>query len=133
MPRSGHCRCGFLLKVRRGPDGYKTRCPQCGAVVRLASAFKAWCTACGVGLERGGDSLPLCDRCARNAGVLPDLPPLPPLPPPGGEENPLVIEMEPWQGSVPRQGSPALRIGIVAGAVAVSVVLVGLLVWLCRR
>jgi hypothetical protein len=101
--------------------------------VRLSSAFKAWCTACGVGLERGGDSLPLCDRCSRNAGALPNLPPLPPLPPPGGEANPVVVEMELWQGPAPGQGSPALRIGIVAGAVAASVVLLSLLVWLCRR
>src|SRR5262245_55549991 len=119
MPRSGHCRCGFLLKVRRGPDGDKTRCPRCGAVVRLASAFKAWGTGCGVGLERAGGSLPLCDRCARNAGV----PSLPPLPPPGAETNPVVVEVEPWPGPAPRQGSPTFRVGVVAGAVAASVVL----------
>ena len=35
MARRGRCRCGLLLQFQKGPDGYKTRCPSCGSVVRL--------------------------------------------------------------------------------------------------
>jgi hypothetical protein len=35
MARRGRCRCGLVLKFKKGPDGYKTRCPSCGCVVRL--------------------------------------------------------------------------------------------------
>jgi hypothetical protein len=35
MPRRGRCRCGLLLIFRRSDQGYKTRCPNCGSVVRL--------------------------------------------------------------------------------------------------
>ena len=34
MSRHGQCRCGVMLKFRRR-DGYKTRCPSCGKIVRL--------------------------------------------------------------------------------------------------
>jgi len=34
MARRGRCRCGFILRFEKGDDGYKTRCPECGAVVR---------------------------------------------------------------------------------------------------
>jgi hypothetical protein len=35
MARRGQCRCGAVLKFRQRPWGYKTRCPHCGAIVRL--------------------------------------------------------------------------------------------------
>src|SRR5262245_19884358 len=35
MARRGRCRCGCLLTFQREREGYKTRCPQCQAVVRL--------------------------------------------------------------------------------------------------
>jgi hypothetical protein len=35
MARRGRCRCGVILDFNRGPEGYKTRCPNCKAVVRL--------------------------------------------------------------------------------------------------
>jgi hypothetical protein len=35
MQRSGQCKCGAILKFEQGPAGFKGRCPQCGAVVRL--------------------------------------------------------------------------------------------------
>lgn len=35
MARRGRCRCGLVLKFQKGPEGYKTRCPSCGSVVRL--------------------------------------------------------------------------------------------------
>jgi hypothetical protein len=34
----GRCQCGAILAFRKGPEGYKTRCPTCGAVVRLRIA-----------------------------------------------------------------------------------------------
>src|SRR5262245_34156338 len=41
MARRGWCRCGLLLKFRLGAKGYKTRCPRCGAVVRLHVGARA--------------------------------------------------------------------------------------------
>lgn len=35
MARRGRCRCGSVLKFHKRPEGYKTRCPSCGSVVRL--------------------------------------------------------------------------------------------------
>ena len=35
MPRRGRCHCGAILEFEAQPKGYKTRCRQCGAVVRL--------------------------------------------------------------------------------------------------
>jgi ssDNA-binding Zn-finger/Zn-ribbon topoisomerase 1 len=38
MMRQGRCRCGSVLRFEKGPNGYKTRCPSCGSVVRLQPA-----------------------------------------------------------------------------------------------
>jgi hypothetical protein len=35
MARRGQCRCGLVLTFHRTAQGYKVRCPSCGAVVRL--------------------------------------------------------------------------------------------------
>jgi hypothetical protein len=35
MARRGRCRCGVILTFRKTAVGYKTRCPNCQAVVRL--------------------------------------------------------------------------------------------------
>ncbi len=35
MEKRGRCRCGTVLVFRPTPQGYKTRCPACHAVVRL--------------------------------------------------------------------------------------------------
>jgi hypothetical protein len=35
MTRRGKCRCGTILEFEKTSLGYKTRCPQCKAVVRL--------------------------------------------------------------------------------------------------
>jgi hypothetical protein len=35
MQRSGQCKCGAILTFNEGLDGFKGRCPKCGAVVRL--------------------------------------------------------------------------------------------------
>jgi predicted RNA-binding Zn-ribbon protein involved in translation (DUF1610 family) len=38
MTRRGRCRCGAVLRFEKGSNGYKTRCPSCGSVVRLRPA-----------------------------------------------------------------------------------------------
>ena|SRR5947209_6352650 len=35
MARRGRCPCGSIVEFESSPDGYKTRCAQCGAVIRL--------------------------------------------------------------------------------------------------
>jgi hypothetical protein len=35
MQRSGQCKCGAVLTFDESPDGFKGRCPKCGAGVRL--------------------------------------------------------------------------------------------------
>jgi hypothetical protein len=35
MARRGKCRCGAILRFHKTEQGYKTRCPECQAVVRL--------------------------------------------------------------------------------------------------
>jgi hypothetical protein len=35
MARRGQCRCGTILLFHKTARGFKTRCPQCGAIVRL--------------------------------------------------------------------------------------------------
>src|SRR5262245_42852317 len=35
MTRRGKCRCGTILHFHKTSQGYKTRCPACGSVVRL--------------------------------------------------------------------------------------------------
>ena len=35
MGHRGRCHCGTILTFKRGPDGFKMRCPRCHAVVRL--------------------------------------------------------------------------------------------------
>jgi len=41
MARKGRCRCGNILRFKKGSRGYKTRCPLCGAVVRLSLTGEA--------------------------------------------------------------------------------------------
>jgi hypothetical protein len=71
MARRGRCRCGFILKFHRGENGYKTRCPECGAVVRLRRGrtkvrLRMVACACGykVLLPFEGASA-VCPSCAR--------------------------------------------------------------------
>jgi hypothetical protein len=72
MARRGRCRCGCMLRFERGPDGYKTRCSGCGAVVRLrrgnrqstSKAIPVMCR-CGAVIDSPGDDGPLlCPRCS---------------------------------------------------------------------
>ena len=41
MPRRGKCRCGTVLTFERTAQGYKVRCPNCQAVVRLRAEAAA--------------------------------------------------------------------------------------------
>jgi predicted RNA-binding Zn-ribbon protein involved in translation (DUF1610 family) len=86
MARRGRCRCGFVLKFHRGEQGYKTRCPECGAVVRLRTRTRkrtklrlrtVKCT-CGYGvlLPFESSSLP-CPACGKTVSAPPV--PAPPL------------------------------------------------------
>ena len=72
MARRGRCRCGFVLEFHRGEQGYKTRCPECGAVVRLRSRSRkkvrlrtATC-ACGYAVLLAFDNpSATCPSCKR--------------------------------------------------------------------
>src|SRR5947209_12009700 len=71
MARRGRCRCGFVLKFHRGENGYKTRCPECGAMVRLRrgrTKVRLHMVACSCGykvlLPFDGASA-VCPSCAR--------------------------------------------------------------------
>ncbi len=72
MPRRGLCRCGTVLAFESGPGGYKMRCPQCGAVVRLRADEQT--------------------RQRQRSGVLAFRPPAPSDPevPSSSEQTPLV-------------------------------------------
>ena len=74
MPRRGLCRCGTVLAFESGTDGYKGRCPSCGAVVRLRANLS------------GGP------RKRQRSGVLAFRPPAPsdPAVPSSAEQTPLV-------------------------------------------
>jgi hypothetical protein len=73
MARRGRCRCGSILTFQKGPDGYKTRCASCGAVVRLkpgaaSSAVKKRSIACPCGAAvpvRSGMRMATCPGCNR--------------------------------------------------------------------
>jgi hypothetical protein len=85
MARKGRCQCGNVLRVHRSSQGYKTRCPVCGSVVRLSAA--------------GASDTPGIQESSDTPVQPLDLPPVyiadggdvfdPQLP---------IIEMEPWPG-----------------------------------
>lgn len=104
MARRGRCRCGEVLKFKRGPQGYKTRCPNCGAIVRL---------------EKPGPS---------RAPAVP-----PPIPAAGAPPQPVVVELKPY-AAPPAPSLRDVGLGWLALAVGggLALVLAGLagLVWL---
>ena len=71
MARRGRSRCGSILKFHRGENGYKTRCPECGAVVRLRrgrTKVRLHMVACSCGYRvlipfEGASAV--CPSCAR--------------------------------------------------------------------
>ena len=72
MARRGRCRCGSVLQFRRGPEGYKTRCPSCGSVVRLRAAARPAARdrtvtcPCGTAVPvRSGMRKATCSHCRR--------------------------------------------------------------------
>src|SRR5438105_2963231 len=70
MSRRGKCRCGTILKFRRGPTGYKMRCPACGAVVRLrvepdSTPSRTVSCSCGEHVQVTGTEPTVCPRCHR--------------------------------------------------------------------
>jgi uncharacterized protein with PIN domain len=77
MPRRGRCRCGSVLSFEKGPNGYKTRCPSCGSVVRLSrGAVRTPATSrmvacpCGASLSvRSGRKRTICPDCKRKLVV----------------------------------------------------------------
>jgi hypothetical protein len=72
MARRGRCRCGEILTFRRGPNGYKERCPKCKAVVRLRTGKKASqekrpiTCVCGTVLVAGKRLAAVCPTCGRS-------------------------------------------------------------------
>src|SRR5437763_11929684 len=72
MARRGRCRCGSLLKFRLGAKGYKTRCPQCGSVVRLRvqpgrprKRPRVVQCSCGATVLAPRGQLTCCPRCQK--------------------------------------------------------------------
>ncbi len=72
MAQRGRCRCGEILKFRKGPEGYKCCCPRCGAWVRLRAGQKKQreqrrrieCT-CGTVVLAGKHVPQICPTCRR--------------------------------------------------------------------
>jgi hypothetical protein len=72
MARRGQCRCGTILEFEPTSLGYKTRCPQCKAVVRLrleAAHTTRKPSAAAVAVPAGPPPLPA------SAPALPSAPP----------------------------------------------------------
>jgi hypothetical protein len=88
MARRGRCQCGMILKFHRGPDGYKTRCPTCGSVVRLRTGGRRPRTegrmqvcVCGAAVALPAYGPVICPRCNRDLTSSPALPALSDWPP----------------------------------------------------
>lgn len=139
MTRRGRCHCGHLLHFQHGPHGFKVRCPQCGAVVRLGPKEA----------HPGAPSplspkLPVHDGATPLPFVHPELfPALSSLPEPlpletNAEPTPLVfVEMAPL---IPAPNATKfwtrwlLLLTLVAGLAALAVAaLIGWFVWMATR
>ncbi len=83
MTRRGRCRCGVILTFSRGPKGYKRRCPNCGAGVRLRldprpghrPGLRIRCP-CGATLRTVAGQPTVCPHCHRNLKVPGNLTPV---------------------------------------------------------
>jgi hypothetical protein len=96
----GRCRCGAVLHFQPGPFGYKMRCPQCGAGVRLR----------------------LDTMATTEYTPAPGEPPLP------GKEVVGVVEMEPVaDASRPRR--TALWVWLAAGGLVLGLALAAGIWW----
>src|SRR5262249_53203700 len=63
MTRRGKCRCGAVLDFKETPCGFKMRCPQCHAIVRLRQE------------QSSTKASSRNQRAPFPTGALPDLPP----------------------------------------------------------
>jgi hypothetical protein len=95
MVRRGRCRCGSILRFPKGPDGFKTVCANCGAVVRLRVEE---------GKKRASKPPPLLQPLEE---------PFEDLTGPQPKEQIQVIEMEPWPGPAPPQPAGPLWLLLV--------------------
>jgi hypothetical protein len=129
MTRRGKCRCGAVLHFRKTAQGYKTRCPDCSAVVRL----RADATEAGSGkprtspsavlasgppplpaerTDRSAESLPLDSQEAPDLSVLSDHESTAPL---------ALAEMEAYQPPESASGGRWWLLALAAGVVIVTV------------
>jgi hypothetical protein len=137
MARRGRCRCGTLLTFRRGPAGYKVRCPACGSVVRLSAPADNGAPPPVGALLPPPEPLPPLDLfgptppAAAGKGLphtpadsyclvettpyVPAAPPAPPPPPP-----------------IPIQGR-RVRWWLVAAVALIMSAVAGAVIWLCQR
>ena len=104
MARRGRCRCGFILCFQKGAEGYKTRCPECGAVVRLRSSRKnrlrQVACSCGAAVTiKSSDRSAVCPECFRE--IAPDAEATPHKP-----SKPEEFPEAPIAGSSESQASP---------------------------
>jgi hypothetical protein len=122
MAKRGRCQCGATLRFQKTARGYKTRCRQCGAVVRLrAKQAPSELLAAGAG-PRSGPAIPA--------------PPLPagfsinpPTPPPADPDRPIaVVEMEICP-QPPARDWPGWRFWLCWGIVLVVVTAVSTVVF----
>jgi DNA-directed RNA polymerase subunit M/transcription elongation factor TFIIS len=89
MARRARCRCGEILVFRKGPDGYKIRCPSCNSVVRLRRTRSSRKTAAsrddraaGVAGEQAGLPLAVAEPFEFALQESPELPYAPSSVPP---------------------------------------------------
>jgi hypothetical protein len=123
MAADGRCRCGNLLRFRRGQTGYKTRCPVCHAMVRLQKAGRR---------KQGTEQVSVSEPTPSATKNLPPLPPLEPAAVPATAPLPMV-EMMPLMSPAPAAvGIQVWRWPVwLASAAALTLVVVVLL--LVRR
>ncbi len=97
MPLRGVCRCGTLLTCKRGPSGYKMRCPSCRSVVRIREPEK----------QRRQRPSQICD-----CGTVIVLDPPPPACPicrrPVDTPDPLAPSVRPVPSDTPMSMAPVL-------------------------
>ena len=74
MARLGKCRCGTILQFEMTPVGYKRRCPECKAVVRLrVDAAEAQKSSAVLAVPSGPPPLPTGEEDNLGSTAQPDL------------------------------------------------------------
>ncbi len=122
MSTHGRCRCGAILRFDDGPQGLKTRCDRCGAVVRLRGGLRRRKRR----KRRQGDT--------DLAAAAPTLPPLPPAP---NEQVVGTVELvpvaRPAPAAVPAFRPPWRHPAVWAACAAALLLVAGVLFWCARR